>query len=151
MTTIAVRDGVMAGDTLSVWDRVIVGERRKIERANDALVGCAGATSDWLVFVDWYRRGADRQSLPYFRQYSGQDDAPDFDALVLGPDGLVYWTQHFQPAPLYCPFWAIGSGAQAALAAMHMGATAAESIAVAAKVDVFTGGTIQVEKFDGDD
>ncbi len=151
MTTIAVRDGIMAGDTRSVWNQIIVGERQKIERVNGVLIGCAGSASDWLVFVDWYRCGVDLSALPEFRQYQGQDDAPNFDVLVLGPDGLTYWTQHFQPAPLDCPFWAIGSGAMAALAAMHMGATAAEAIAVAAKVDMFTGGTIQVEKLDGDD
>jgi ATP-dependent protease HslVU (ClpYQ) peptidase subunit len=40
-------------------------------------------------------------------------------------------------------FWAIGSGEQAAMVAMHMGATAKEAVEMAKRVDPYTGGRVR--------
>lgn len=103
------------------------------------LIGIAGRFSDALAFLEWFRHG--KCEKLNFIQYAGRDsDAPDFVALAVSvmKSNIEYWTEYLQPEPRQEPFVAIGTGAKAALAAMHMGATAAESIRVAAKVDAYT-------------
>jgi ATP-dependent protease HslVU (ClpYQ) peptidase subunit len=43
------------------------------------------------------------------------------------------------PVPRGAKFWAIGSGAPYALAAMYAGASATEAVKIAAKIDTSTG------------
>ena len=148
MTTVAYRDGVMAADTLGVrfdMPRICY----KVHRVGDAIIGAAGNYSDCLVFVEWWRDGHDLKKLPEFKMYRGEPDAPDIEALVLTADGLDRWTEHFQHDPILDPFFAIGSGAGAAMAAMHMGADAAEAVRIASLVFMSTGGDVQVERLDG--
>ena len=123
MTVVVVRDGVMAADTgarTGQMKRFVT----KLHRVDKAIIGFSGSLLDGLVFVDWWREGRNMDHLPEFRMYRGADDAPDITALVLTPDGLEYWTEHFQPSPVEMPYFAVGSGAMAAMGAMHMGADA---------------------------
>ena len=144
MTTIAYRDGVMAADTGSNFDG-LKSEARKIFRVGDALLGGAGNFVDFIVFKQWWQTGSDLKDLPEFRQY-GSNDGPNFTALVASPAGLTWWSQHFQPEDLMVEFWAIGSGAMAALAAMHMGTDAAKAIEIAIKTDYNSNGTVHAER-----
>ncbi len=149
MTTVAYRDGVMAADTRGVrYDMPRICH--KIHRVADAIIGFAGNYSDCLVFIDWWRDGHDLKKLPEFKMYRGESDAPDIEALVLTADGIERWTEHFQRDPILDPFFAIGSGAGAAMAAMHMGADAAEAVRIASLVFTSTGGNVQVERLDGE-
>jgi len=147
MTTIAYRDKVMAADRLMNWSGV-KAKTTKIVRAGNALIGAAGSAQDAGTFIRWWESGADLGSLPEIRQY-GDGDAPNFEILVLRPGPrLTLYTQHFQPVDLEEDFWAIGSGAKAAMGAMHMGASAEKAVEVAAMVDCYTGGRVQVERLE---
>lgn len=147
MTTIAYRDGVMAADTLGIYGGGIRSKCKKLCRVKTSdrewIIGLTGNYPDGLMFVDWWGDGQDMSSLPKFQNYRGSEDAPDFSALVLSKGSLDLWTEHFQRDPIFDAFIAFGSGAYAAMGAMYMGATAAEAVAVAAKVDYRTGGEIE--------
>lgn len=145
MTTIAYRDGIMAADTQGNRGG-IRSVTRKLHRIDNRIVGFSGNYQDGLTFVAWVRDGMKMDALPEFRGYGRTDDAPDINALVLSPDGLVQWTEHFQPMPITEPFFAIGSGFVSAMTAMHMGASAAKAVEIAMLIDVETGGEIQVER-----
>ena len=139
MSTVAYRDSVMAADRYGERHR-IRAMTQKLYRVRDAVIGYTGSHMDRLTFVRWYDQGANLDAVPQFRSYRGSDDAPDFDALVLTSAGLTQWTEHFQPIPLpHEPFFAIGSGAAAAMAAMYMGADAIKAVEIAGLVDVATG------------
>lgn len=148
MTTIAVRDGIMAADTRGTVNGLIF-EARKLHRVFDSIVGIAGNAGDGGQFVDWLRGGGDMKAPPAFVSYNDQD-GPDFDALVLDAGGVTLWTQYFQPLKLLGPYFAIGSGAMAAMAAMEMGADAETAVAIAMKVDLHTGGDVEVEGLDSE-
>lgn len=68
-----------------------------------------------------------------------------FQLLVVQDDGtaLFYDDDLTSPVKVEAPF-AFGSGGDYALAALVMGASAADAIALAEEIDVYTGGTIHV-------
>jgi ATP-dependent protease HslVU (ClpYQ) peptidase subunit len=143
MTTIAYRGGVMAADSLGTRGDIRVDGSQKIQRLPNAIIAFSGNISDGLLFVDWWRRGCLRDHPPVFRPNGLRDgQGPDFHALVLTADGVSRWWEDLAPEPVLDEFFAIGSGAAAATAAMHMGASAAEAVRIAIKVDIYTGGEV---------
>ena len=140
MTTIAVRDGVMAADTLGNQ----MGKRaatQKLFRADGAVIGICGYWSDAKVFVDWYVAGADRENLPEWRLQG--DEKVEFEALVLTKEGIHWWSFLLVPERLRENFWSIGSGSQAALAALYLDCGAEDAVRIAMKVDPATGGDVE--------
>ncbi|MGB1214609.1 MAG: hypothetical protein ACPG4X_14690 [Pikeienuella sp.] len=145
MSIVAVRDGIMASDTRANGGDLEFS-MRKMQRDGDRIVGWAGNWTDGKVFAKWWLSGADLDALPSFVNREGK--APDFVALTLSPDGWEYWFEWFVPESnedILLPYMAIGSGQQAAMAAMHMGATAAEAVGVACAVAAGCSTPIQVE------
>ena len=141
MTVIAYRDGIMAADSrVSVsteggGDRIFKCEKlyrktikEKRRRKFDVIIGLAGESAPGLVFLDWYGSGKEPPS-------SLIDGDADFTGLLLRPDGLFEVDKYCRPEKIIQPkFYAVGSGAKAALGAMHMGANAATAVAVACKI-----------------
>ena len=68
-----------------------------------------------------------------------------FQLLIVQDDGvaLFYDSDLTSPVKMEAPF-AFGSGGDFALAALHMGASAADAVAVAEEIDIYCGGTIHV-------
>ncbi len=146
MTTVAVRDGVMAADT-QCYRGDLRGTYRKISRHGGKLIGCAGSVCDVLVLTQWYltanRASADK---PAFSTVN--DEEVSAVLLVLRDAAVIELVSCFGHVEvLDTPFWAVGSGAQAAMAAMHMGADAKRAVEIAMLVDAHTGGDVQVEVF----
>lgn len=108
----------------------------KARRIKGDLVGIAGSLSSGIAFWDWYKAGADKES--------GDIPDPDLVALLLDSRGRLWcYESSLHKIRIEEPFYAIGSGHQAALAAMHRGATPAEAVRIAAKYDVNTGGRVR--------
>lgn len=128
MTTIACDRHVMAGDTLLTGD--VKCSATKVFKHKGNCVGIAGSYAECIVFVNWWKKGA-------------KGDAPDMkdvEALVLTKDGrILSFDQHESFFELKDDFAAIGSGAQAALGAMHAGADTKTAVKIAGKVDPGTG------------
>ena len=140
MTTIVadVENGLMASDS-----RVSHGlsnfKSEKIFEIGKELIGVSGNLSNAIKFVDWYAAGCDPDSEPSF-------EGDGFDALVLDGGRLTCWDDSMIPMRVMESFYAIGSGAHAAMGAMHAGATAEEAIAIASIVDTGTDDNVVVKK-----
>ena len=130
MTTICCDLSNMASDSLAS-DGATSNAVQKIWRIRKQLVGIAGAYADCCAFITWLKAGGDG------------DDAPDFEnvsALVLNGSGIWVYDGHPMPFKVKDGFCAVGSGAQAAMAGLHMGLTPKEAVRIAAKIDPATGG-----------
>lgn len=132
MTTIAYRDGVLASDSLvTLGNTKVHGSYQKIRRIGDHLLGTAGSVAACQQFIDWVKSGNDEDPPP----------KGEYSALIIDPRGRVREMENGSvlPVPRGAKFFAIGSGAPYALAAMYAGATATEAVKIAAKIDTSTG------------
>lgn len=142
MTTIAFRDGVLASDSHVVFDQQVhVYDVVKIVETNDGkFAGACGKLSQAARFLQWIVNPGKRES---------PISDPDVSGFTVDEDGVVtiYDDEGSHEIELPYNFFALGSGQEAALAAMHMGATAEQAIEIAGRVCKFTGGRIQVLRF----
>jgi ATP-dependent protease HslVU (ClpYQ) peptidase subunit len=122
----------MASDSLAT-DDCTKNSVAKIFRVRRHLVGVAGCYAHCMAFINWLKAGADEDEIPCF---------DDVYALALCPEGIWVYDGHPQPYQLKDKFAAVGSGSQAALAAMHCGLSPRDSVRIAAKIDPATGGRI---------
>jgi ATP-dependent protease HslVU (ClpYQ) peptidase subunit len=142
MTTVAVCDNVMAADTQGVFESVIM-EMHKIFRVRDELIGTCGNFDNAVEFVRLYKK--DKKIIR--KNNSSDKNDNDFDYLLLNKKGLYLATGFYGPlVKVHEKFWAIGSGKEAAITAMRMGASAKEAVKMASLCDVYTGSKIQVRK-----
>ena len=141
MTTIAVRDGVMAADTIGHNAEKLCRSKKLFRISNGEVIGFTGVWMDGKLFVDWYDKGADRDKPPQWRTQG--DEKVDFKALVLTADGVYEWSYELVADQVLDDFWAIGSGSPAALAAMHCGQSAQEAVYIAMRIDPYTGGDVE--------
>lgn len=138
MTVIVVRDGVIASDSQGGGGQGgLKVKMRKLVRQGDVAIGWSGNYCDGKAFAEWYFAGADLEKIPARHNRDADRNAVDFTALVLHSAGWEYWFEWMVPETsqdILEPFYAIGSGTQAAMAAMHMGASAVEAVEVACTV-----------------
>lgn len=110
MTTVVATRDAIASDMLVVD----CGTRTKLPKLFEVkgdVIGIAGDYNQGKRFVAWY--GDRRKKKPDLNE--------EFEALVLTKQGhIVVWTSEFVPCEMGEDFWAIGSGRDAALAAIHM-------------------------------
>lgn len=144
MTTIAYRDGVMAADSRTTVHTEAGGSRlsrcEKLYRKNvvmngspgPTIIGTAGESAPGLIFVDWWGTGNDDLVQRLI------DGDADITVLILTEDGLFEADKYCRPEKILDEFWAVGSGAKAALAAMHMGATAEQAVEIACRIDPYS-------------
>ena len=150
MTTIAVRDGVMACDSMVTVSSKHGGTRAfyhwapKVVRVENELIGGAGDSDGMALWVDWYIEGQylNDELWQLFSEH-------DFDIVVLHEDGALESSdQGGVIERIHEPFYAIGSGSKAALGAMHRDATAEEAINIAKLIDPNTGGETHIFRFE---
>lgn len=135
MTTVVVsREGMAADSWLT--DDFSTFSVQKIWRLQgidgEILVGVSGRYDKCLQFVDW------------------MDDKGDVkmrhvQAITLDAEGISIYDGSKTPLRIRDPFAAIGSGAQAALGALHAGAGLAQAIEIARLIDPATGGMVVTE------
>ena len=139
LTVIAGNREMVAGDTLVVHDDRMVSTHRKVHVVRDMIVGYAGCLDSGVRFLGWVKRGMGSRGKP--------NDFPDeFIGLILDEDGIYEYRYQLVPIRVEGDCWAIGSGAQAALGAMYMGATPEEAAQVACAIDPYCSGPITVER-----
>lgn len=123
MTTVAVKDGIMAADSMisSSYGR----KTDKIRKVRGSYYGVAGNWDDALKFFEWRSKGGDPPQMD------------DIAALEIRKTKLFYWqgavVEEIKPP------YAIGSGADIAMGAMYFGATAEQAVALACEFDDTTG------------
>lgn len=135
MTTIAYRNGVMAGDSRAFgFDKYPVGQKTKVYRLPDGgLFGISAAKTGVVKRVrEWIEDGTRPENKP-----SPWCEEDDFQAIIVRPDGkCVLVSENFLPSdPVEAEFYAIGSGKELALGAMAAGLDAPAAVRVACKFD----------------
>lgn len=156
VTTIAFKEGTLASDSLVSWVSEAGGgtkyEAVKLYRVcgqlpgrpfDEMLIGIAGSVPTGQSFLEWVQRGGDPPD-------SLVKDRAEMDALVVFKStGEAVVTDGGGAVMLQgAPFYAIGSGRNAALAAMHAGCTANHAVEIACRIDLYSGGELQLMRFD---
>lgn len=159
MTTIIVHgDKMLCDGQITSGERIDSYNFKKIRKINGCVIGGAGRLSSVLAFFDWFDT--------YSNSLSVKSSAPeveimipeginddDFTGLVMFTDGEVFLYEGGKRCyPVFNPnYYAIGSGADWALAALDAGATPEEALEIAKKRDVYSGGETFIEKLEPED
>lgn len=132
MTTVACTRYAMASDS-RVADDNTACQAVKMYRTPYGIVGVAGSMSAAMAFVAWLK---DQTVTP--------PDMTDVEALLLTPKGeILCYDESLTPFKIKDRFSAIGSGAAAALGALHAGVSPTQAVRIAAKIDCGTGGRVR--------
>ena len=139
MTTIAVRYGVIAADSMLNRGGSAGGSISKIERMPDGcIIGSTGRCGDSAAFRQWWRSSGAPEQPPKL------DDG--FMAIILRPSGAVdFCDSGCVPYRVDADFHAIGSGWEFAMGAMAMGASAEAAVRVACQFDQASAEPIYLE------
>ena len=137
MTTVATRgDGILAADTQCCWGDAMKLRVSKLHRLKDgSVVGGAGLVSQILAVVKWLDGGR-RGDLPKMNKCDVLIALPNGRTATVCGNGVLSYVD----GPM-----AIGTGNQAAMAAMvYFGASAEEAVMAAAEVDPNTSAPVDV-------
>ena len=149
MTTIAFRAGLIASDSRGTWGDFICPDKVKkmvVSEKHGCVYAIAGSYPHAVRFI---RVLDSLDRLPWnepskmldFAELQG-DEEQKFSIVVLQWDGRLFTFEAGIYAEIITEFYSIGSGAQAALAAMTMGADAMKAIQIASTVDCGTDSNI---------
>jgi hypothetical protein len=139
VTVIAANRDMMAGDTQCVHEDRLVSTHRKVHVVRDMIVGYATCVDSGIEFLGWVKRGKGSKGKP-----GGLSE--EFTGLLLDESGIYEYRYQLVPMRIEGDCWAIGSGAQAALGAMFMGADPEEAVKIACAIDPYCGVPITVER-----
>lgn len=137
MTTIAYRDGVLAGDgKVCSADTVLSTTERKVHRLRDGrLFGFAGRVDDGV-----------RLKLALQKGEAPPEIAEEFQAIQVHTDGTIELYEHSVWQRVNERYYAIGSGGPLALIAMDCDCDARQAVIKASKRDLQSGGTVRTVK-----
>ena len=138
MTTIATDGKTMAADTERHARAFILQQDAiKMFRINGVVYGVAGDPACAEKYLGWVRMGCPKETEP----------SPDGEWVVTFVRFGKIWHVNSSLAPMEvgAPY-AIGSGAEGAMAAMLCGKTPAQAIKIAMKLDGDTGGKVRTMK-----
>lgn len=143
MTTIAYRDGVMAGDGRETAigedeSSVILGDDcvKVFKLRNGNLFGGSRGSEDIFRLQQALEKGYKPPKLE------------DINALLVDRKGRLWLYEGRVWQPITQSYYAVGSGSVFALGAMDAGATALEAVAIGVKRDPYSGGLISNVKLD---
>lgn len=138
MTVIAWDGKTLAADKRALASGV-AKTTTKIYRVGECLVGFSGTLTTGMAMLDWWRNGHDPAKFPSVQ--NDKDEWTPFIVIFKGGPILVY-----ERGPHPCEFdqtsYAMGSGRDFALAAMHLGYGAAKAVEVACALSVECGNGI---------
>ncbi len=135
MTTIAFDGNVLAADRLMSGCALPVAIK-KIRRTGDGrLLGGCGSAVAMLAMMDWLAAlPKDRRHRPKFRV-----DDDDFVVLEIFKNRKIIEHLNAGSLPVRAKKYAVGSGREYAIMAMHCGCTAVNAVKHTAKFDPYTG------------
>lgn len=141
MTTIAYKDGILAGDTQSQAGGYITDPCQKVFNIDGTLLGLCGDACMIEFFKDWVQENCDPSVL--------KDIDMSYTIIVVPPKGTKFYiytdsTGVFRDTYLKKNPFAMGSGGDIALGAMQVGATSEEAVKAATQIDIRSGGKINV-------
>lgn len=129
MTCIAYKDGILAADRMTVSYGNSKGQTTKIFQFGTEALGATGSLIQGRVLMNWYREGADPKVFPK----TDKDD--EWARLIVATADSLIWFDN-TPIPQELEgrkFAAFGSGADIALGALFIGASAVEAVGAASE------------------
>lgn len=136
MTVIAWDGKTLAADRRATLG-TLIREKRKVFRAHSpqwgiVLAAYAGDADAGEEVLEWFKNGAIPKDFPPLQR----DKDSWAGLLIVMPDGHL-WKYERSPQPLEFPpqHFALGSGRDFALMAMHLGKTAAEAVELTSLFD----------------
>jgi hypothetical protein len=123
--TLAADKMSLCGDTVSTVKKLWPLRETGLEGA----IAVTGSLDKSLVMKRWYEEGKDRAKWPDFQ------NKDDWALIIVALPGfpVVYFEKHPEPIEVIDPFMAWGSGREAALGAMAMGADAIRAVEIASQ------------------
>lgn len=145
MTVIAWDGKTLAADKRTNFGG-LHGTTTKVSRLADGrLVGCCGNAAQIMEMKHWLTAGADPLAFPAQQR----DEEKSVSMLVACPDGkLLQYENTPYPLVLENKRWAIGSGRDFAVAAMHLGRDAREAVEIASIFDCGCGNGVDTLTFE---
>lgn len=144
MTTIAYRNGVLVADTVMTKGSALIGQVVKIRRNDKGhLAGASGSASYNGEFLKWFESGEMGEPPEPIEK----DDAMD-RGLIFRNNGQV---ELYEPGGMFkvkIDYFAVGSGCDFAIGAMHAGASAEEAVRASCEHDPNTREPITVLRAD---
>lgn len=149
MTTIAVRSGIIACDSRVTEGAIIhpgsvLPGKVVVSIHREVLYAFCGEVGAAMAVIAQFECG---EKFPWENPIDfNAKDWTELDAtiLVMYPDKSVWVFEGSGYYQMNSPFMALGSGAAPALAAMHMGASAARAVEIATKVDIYSAPPVKV-------
>ena len=138
MTTIAARvsTGEIAADSMVSGDDSFY----LVEKLRKGKASIYGACGDWDKILKFYQ---------VLESGGDLDSDTDVSVLELRSDGLWVYEGTIIPARIKNDFWAVGTGANYAIAAMHLGCSPKEAVEIACLYDSCSNEPIDVLKLEG--
>jgi len=146
MTTVAYKDGVIAGDTmLTSCQDTLEGYCTKIGKNGDFLTGISGELTPISTYLKWFH-SFDTFAMKHFDDWTELDGT--FRAILVHRDGRRWSVGPFGvTCEVTMDLTAIGSGEDLAKGALAAGATPAEAVAIAIQFDPYSGGKVDTLAF----
>jgi len=138
MTTIACDGKFLVSDSRTVFGTMPARRpAQKLLVRDGAVYAVSGLDGIIGTLADWYVSGADPRNVP-------QAPTQGWEMYVVTRKGTVRLSHTAPYAARVDRVWSTGSGQDYALGAMHAGADARRAVKISSKLDVYTGGPIQV-------
>lgn len=136
MTTIAYRNGIMAGDTQASFNSTCIGESIKIRKGNNGnLYGFSGS----IVEADEAFEFLQDDTKTIKKPIKFTDNETFYTIIEVIVTGAVFiYEGTVDPIQFKAPFYAQGSGSDLALGAMAAGASAEEAVKIACKYNIYS-------------
>ena len=145
MTTIIVSKEGMASDS-QMTDDNIKSSVQKVWRIRGWLVAGGGNYAEVIRAIRTLKEHKELTPAQVLDDIE-MGKVQDCEMVLLSPTGRIYTNENGSECMVITDrFYALGTGSQAALAAMHMGATPREAVRIAAKIDPNTGGRVVWKK-----
>lgn len=140
MSVIAWDGETLAADRRFLFSGTLIRTGPKISRVNNCLVGYTGSIDAGECLLHWFRSGKEPEKFPEI-----QKDEQNAQLLVITPSkSIMIFERTPHPTILDNQHFAIGRGQDFAMAAMYLGKTAEEAVAVACALDSTCGNGIDV-------
>ena len=143
MTVVAWDGKTLAADKMTSFGGLFA-VTTKVHRVDDALVAGCGTTALIREMLQWLHNGSDPAQFP-----AGQRDAKECCSMLVIRRGQPVLQYESTPYPLVIENrqWAIGSGRDFAIMAMHLGKTAPEAVEMTALFCNDCGGGVDALEF----
>lgn len=144
MTTVAYRNGALAGDTaISNAYSILPNAIHKVWAHHGSLASAAGSASFHGNFGRWFQSG-EVGAPPLATKNADRYDV----GMIVRPGGNIFLHEEEGWFEIHPEYYAIGSGREHAYGAFFMGATAEQAVAAAIKHDPDTAGDVDVVRFE---